>query len=123
MLIKSIEYEKVLNWLLLVANIILITNNFIGMSGSQNKPARAASARPAPMRPTSSKNRKLHQKTEFIDNVYGQNNANDSSGNYRSFQKNKTTANKFNQLGFELEDLSRLVPKPDQMNKEKEQLF
>jgi hypothetical protein len=33
------------------------------MSGSQPKPVRASSARPAPLRPTSSKNRKLHQKT------------------------------------------------------------
>lgn len=44
----------------------LIINNFIDMSNTQHRQVRATSARQPVLRPQSSKNRKLHQKTEFI---------------------------------------------------------
>lgn len=43
--------------------IIIVNNNFIQMSENKVRAPRAASARPADLRPSSSKNRKLHQKT------------------------------------------------------------
>lgn len=65
------------------------------MNGSQVKPARASSARTPVLRPNSGKNKKVHQKTEFIDSVYGNNNPSQNLGYYNSFHKNKQLSAKF----------------------------
>ena len=93
------------------------------MSESKVKQARASSARQADMRPSSSKNRKLHQKTQFIDNVYGANHTASHASNYHSFQKNKLFSNRLVPADITAEDVSKLMPKSDQMIKEKEQMF
>ena len=43
--------------------VIIIINNFISMSSTNHRKVRAVSARPPPGRPSSGKNKKVHQKT------------------------------------------------------------
>lgn len=77
----------------------------------QPRKIRATSAHPpAGSRPKSGKNRKVHQRTEFIDNCYG--------SNYAGVKKAKM----FSMRQFpdaDISDLSRLLPKAEKITKDR----
>lgn len=80
------------------------------MSNIEQKRVRAVSARPPALRPRSGKNRKMHQKTQFIENVYSNN---------QGFRKGKLTSMRYNLGESELEDVTKLLPKGDKIPKDR----
>ena len=88
------------------------------MSDPNQRRVRAVSARPPNMRPQSGKNRKLHQKTEFIENVY-QSNPGMTPGQLTSYNKNKMFSMRSNFPESEQNDFSKLLPKGDRITKDR----
>lgn len=92
------------------------------MNPANPRKVRAVSARPANLRPQSSKNRKAHQKTEFIENVYASN-ASNPAPVFNSFQKNKLFSTRSNAIDTDHNELTKFVPKADKMTRDREELF
>jgi hypothetical protein len=94
------------------------------MSTTQQARIRAVSARLANSTPTvpgSLKARKFHQKTELVENYPAS--LHPSSTTHNSFHKSKVLAAMRSNFQEDPEEFSKMLPKPEKIPKEPEELF